>query len=156
MNVKRSVFAAGLMGLAVFAGAAIAADMNAIQERQACMKANGKMMGALSAIMKGEAAYDAAAVKAALEPMGAACANWDKFWGEDTKPGSEMAKATETWAKEEIWTKPDEFKKAGEAAYAASQALAATTDEAGFKAAFGGVANGCKGCHDLARRPKEG
>jgi cytochrome c556 len=47
------------------------------------------------------------------------------------------------------------FKAAGEKAGAAVVALAATTDEAGFKAAFPAVGEGCKGCHEKFRRPKE-
>jgi cytochrome c556 len=35
------------------------------------------------------------------------------------------------------------------------QALKATTDEAGFKAAFPAVGAGCQGCHEKFRRPKE-
>jgi cytochrome c556 len=152
MIFKKAILAAGLLSLGICAGAAFAADMNSIQQRQACMKSNGKFMGELAAIMKGEKPYDAAVVTAAFAPMDSACANWEKFWGEDSKPGG----ATETWAKAEIWTDTEGFKKVGMDAYAAITALRATTDEAGFKAAFPAAGGGCKGCHDKFRRPKEG
>ena len=155
MSMRKTILAAGLAISALCAGAAFSADMNAIQQRQACMKANGKTMGALAAIMKGDTKYDAAVVTEAMKPMGEACGNWDKFWGDDTKPGGELAKATETWAKDEIWTDAEGFKKAGGDAYAAEQALGATTDEAGFKAAFGTVGGACKNCHEKFRKPKE-
>ena len=152
MRFKKSILVAGLLAMGLGAGAVLAADMDPIKARQECMKANGKMMGELVAIFKGEKPYDAAAVTAAQKPMVDACANWDKFWGEDTKPGG----ATETWAKAEVWTDPEGFKKAGGDSYAAMQELAKSTDEAGFKAAFPKVGAGCKGCHDKYRRPKEG
>ena len=155
MTMRKTILAAAFAISALGAGAVIAADMNIIQERQACMKAQGKMMGELVLIMKGEKPFDAAAVKTASEIPAAACANWDKFWSEDSKPGSEMAKATETWAKEEIWTDPEGFKKAGMDVYAHEQAMFKAADDAGFKAAFKELA-GCKGCHEKFRRPKEG
>ena len=151
MALKKSIVIAGLLALGLGATAVVAADMNAIQARQACMKANGKMMGALVPMFKGEKPFDAAALKEAMSPMNAACADWANFWGEDTKPGG----ATETWAKEEVWTDAAGFKAAGEAAYAADLKLAAVTDEAGFKAAFQEVGGSCKGCHDKFRKPKD-
>lgn len=130
---------------------AYAAADDAIKARQECMKTNGKMMGVMVPIMKGEKPYDAAAVTAAIDATSAACADWSKWWGEDTKKGETV----ETYAKEEIWSDPDGFKAAGEAFGAKLMAVKATTDEAGFKAAFPELGNTCKGCHDKFRRPKE-
>ena len=146
------VMAAGvlLLGFGIAAGHAATAD-EAIKGRQACMKANGKMMGELAAILKGEKPYDTAAVQAAMTDHEPACADWDMWWGADTQKGE----TAETWAKPEIWTDAEGFKAAGGAFYEKYVALKGTTDEAGFKAAFPELGNGCKGCHEKFRRPKE-
>ena len=144
------MFAAGVLVLGLGA-AASAEEMNPIQARQACMKANGAAMGVMVPMIKGEKPYDGAAVQTALASTGSACAGWAKWWGDDTKPGG----AIETWAKDEVWTDRVGFDAAGGKYAAAFGALKATTDEAGFKAAFGDFGGSCKGCHDTFRRPKE-
>ena len=138
-----------LMGLGATSAYASADD--AIKGRQGCMKASGKMMGELAAMFKGEKPYDAAAVKAAMDAHDVACADWAKWWGEDSQKGETL----KTRAKPEIWTDPEGFKAAGEAFYGKYVALGKSTDEASFKAAFPEVGNGCKGCHDKFRAPEE-
>ena len=145
------IAAAGVVAMGLGVSLAEAEADDAIKARQACMKANGKMMGALAAIFKDEQPYDPAAVTAAMEPEQTACAGWAAFWGEDTMKGE----TAETWAKPEIWSDPAGFKAAGETIYGRFQALKATADEAGFKAAFLAVGEGCKACHEKFRRPKE-
>jgi cytochrome c556 len=142
---------AGAVTLGLSAGLAWAAADDTIKARQACMKSNGKMMGDLAKMFKGEVPYDAAAVQATFAPMNDACAKWDTFWTEDSMKGE----TAETWAKPEIWSDAAGFKAAGEKAYGAMQALMKSTDEASFKAAFSAVGDGCKGCHEKFRRPKE-
>jgi cytochrome c556 len=121
-----------------------------IEDRQAAMKQNGKSIGALAAIAKGEAPYDAAVVKK----------NADIIHEDFVKafasfpPGSEKG-PPETYAKAEIWSDPDGFKAAQDKAMKAVETLAATTDEAGFKTALGGLGDACKGCHEKYRRPKD-
>jgi cytochrome c556 len=61
----------------------------------------------------------------------------------------------ETYAKPEIWSDPDGFKAAEDNAFKALEALTATTDEAGFKTAMGGLGKACMGCHEKFRRPKD-
>jgi cytochrome c556 len=138
------------LGMATAAFAGPADDL--IKERQACMKAQGASMSVFVPVMKGEKAFDAAAHKAAFDAMGAACANWAKFFA----PESAKGETVETWAKPEIWSDPKAFEAASAKAYAGSVALKAATDEASFKAAFPGFGEGCKGCHESFRRPKEG
>ncbi len=142
---------AGVLLMGLGATAAYASADDAIKGRQGCMKANGKMMGEFAAMFKGEKPYDSAVVQAAIAAQDAACADWAKWWGEDSMKGETM----ETWAKPEIWTDPAGFKTVGEVFYGKFLALKATTDEAGFKAAFPELGNGCKGCHDKFRRPKD-
>jgi cytochrome c556 len=134
-----------------FAATAMAGPIDdLIKKRQDCMKAQGASMGVFVPVMKGEKPFDAAAHKAAFDAMGAACADWAKFFAPETAKGETL----ETWAKPEIWSDPKAFEAASGKAYAASEALKAVTDEAGFKAAFPAFGEGCKGCHEIARRPK--
>jgi cytochrome c556 len=148
--MMKQILAAAALSVGLATTAFAAAD-DTIKARQACMKAQGASMGVFVPIMKGEKPFDAAAVKAALDANGAACANWATFWGADTQKGE----SAETWAKPEIWTDAAGFEAAGGAAYAASQELAKATDDASFKAAFAKVGAGCQGCHEKFRRPKE-
>lgn len=142
---------AGALMLGLGPPSAHASADDAIKGRQGCMKASGKMMSELASMFKGEKPYDAAAVKAAMDAHDLACADWAKWWGEDTQKGETL----KTRAKPEIWTDPEGFKAAGEAFYAKYLALGKSTDEASFKAAFPEVGNGCKGCHDKFRAPEE-
>ena len=131
--------------------AAMAADMGPVESRQACMKANGKMMGVMVPMFKGEKPFDKAAIDAALADEAAACGGWANWWGDDTKPG---VSTVETWAKEEIWTDMAGFEAAGMAYVKASEGVKAAADEAAFKAAFPALGASCQGCHEKFRRPK--
>jgi cytochrome c556 len=143
--------AGGGLVVALGVGLAWAAADDAIKGRQGCMKAQGKMMGGLAAIFKGEQPYDSAAIQAAIATRDAACADWNKWWGADTQKGE----TAETWAKPEIWSDAEGFKAVGGSFYEKFTALKATADEAAFKAAFPELGNSCKGCHDKFQRPKE-
>ena len=121
-----------------------------IEARQACMKANGAMMKVMVPIIKGEAAYDKAAIDDAIADAEAACAGWADWWGEDTKPGG----AVKTEAKLEIWTDKG-FEAAGMAYVKASTAVKASADEASFKAAFPALGKSCQGCHEKFRQAED-
>ena len=121
-----------------------------IEDRQAGMKQVGKAMGVFAAIAKGEAAYDAAVVKTNADSM---LEGFKKAFANFTA-GSESG-PPETYAKAEIWSDPEGFKAAQDTALKAGEAMAATTDEAGFKAALAVLGNACKGCHEKYRRPKD-
>jgi cytochrome c556 len=142
---------AGALAVGLSVGLAWAAADDAIKGRQGCMKAHGKMMGEFAKMFKGETPYDPAVVKEQIAANDAACADWDKWWGEDTMKGE----TAETWAKPEIWSDAAGFKAAGEAFYPKYVAVKDSTDEASFKAAFPALGDGCKGCHEKFRRPKE-
>ncbi len=144
-----TMFAAGALSLGL--ASAAMAQMGPVEARQACMKANGKMMGVMVPMMKGEAAFDKAAIDAVMAEEAAACAGWADWWGEDTKPG---VSKVETWAKEEVWTDKAGFEAAGMAYGKASEAVKAATDEASFKAAFPALGQSCGTCHEKFRRPK--
>jgi|SRR5687767_1088319 cytochrome c556 len=121
-----------------------------IEDRQAGMKQVGKAMGAFAAIAKGEAAYDAAVVKTNADSM---LEGFKKAFPNFTA-GSEKG-PPETYAKAEIWSDPEGFKAAQDKVLTAVEAMAATSDEAGFKTALAGLGDACKGCHEKFRRPKD-
>ena len=147
---KLSIVAAALLGIS--ATSAFAAGDDKIKARQACMKAQGKaVFGVFFPVMKGEQPYDAAAIKAGLDTMGAACADWANFWTEDSMTST----ALKTKAKPEIWSDKAGFEAAGNASYQAITALNAATDEASFKAALPAVGAACGGCHEKFRLPME-
>ncbi len=139
--------AAGVISLGL-ASAAMADAKASIEAREACMKANGKMMKVMVPVMKGQAAYDKAAIDAAIGEAEKACEGWANWWGEDTKPGG----AVKTEAKLEIWTDPAGFEAAGGAYVKAITAVKATADEASFKAAFPDLGKSCQGCHEKFRQ----
>jgi cytochrome c556 len=139
-----------VLGFGITLGYAAADDV--IKARQNWMKERAKAMGPMVAIMKGEAPYDAAVVKASLDAVNA---TWEavkdiELFAPDTAKGETV----ETFAKAEIWSDPEGWKAAGEAMGKAFSDVAATTDEAGFKAAFPAVGAACGGCHEKFRRPK--
>ena len=138
---------------ATIAFAAMSAD-EMIKARQTQMKANGKAMGALSAIYKGEANFDAAAVKAQIDAMGAAFEEGMKNGAMD--PASAKGETVETWAKAEFFTDKAGSDAAGMAMGDAMGKVVAATDLASFKPAFEALGGSCKGCHEKFRRPKEG
>jgi cytochrome c556 len=133
--------------LAVGLSSAARAEMGPIEARQACMKANAAVMKVIVPIMKGEKAYDKAAIDKAMADEAAACAGWANWWGEDTKPGG----AVKTEAKLEIWTDRAGFDAAGAAFMKAREAAAASTDEASLKAAFPELGKACQSCHEKYR-----
>lgn len=141
------LFTAGVIALG-FTSAAMADAKASIEARQACMKANGAMMKVMVPIIKGQKAYDKAAIDAAIADSQKACGGWADWWGEDTKPGG----ALKTEAKAEIWSDSAGFEAAGNAYVTAEAAVLASTDEASFKAAFPALGKSCQGCHEKFRQ----
>lgn len=123
------------------------AEMGPIEARQACMKANAGMMKVMVPIIKGEAAYDKAAIDDAITKTQAACASWSDSFPDDSKPGG----ALKTEAKLEIWSDRAGFDAATMSYVKAKDALKATADEAAFKAAFPALGGTCKACHEKYR-----
>jgi cytochrome c556 len=148
ITTRLLVTAAALVLGATFAAAA---GDDTIKARQACMKAQGASLGALFPILKGEKPYDATEVKAAVDSMSAACADWSNFWSEDSMTSTTM----KTRAKPEIWTDKAGFEAVGGTAYTALTARRAATDEASLKAALPAVGAACQGCHEKFQAPKE-
>lgn len=123
------------------------AQMDLIKERQDTMKAIGGGMKKLGDMAKGAMAYDAAAVSEAGNAMA-------EHFAKLATLVPEGSISDESYAKPEIWQDMAGFTAAREKAEAAAKSLAATSDEAGFKAALGDLGGACKGCHEKFRRPK--
>jgi cytochrome c556 len=148
MNMKKVLAA---FGLALAATSAHAGADDIIKARQACMKAHGASLKVMVPMFKGEAPYDNAAIQAALDAEGPACADWDKWWTADGQAGATV----KTHAKPEIFTDPKGFADAGAKWYEAYTAVKASSDEAAFKAAFPALGAGCGGCHEKFRTAME-
>ncbi|TIU64661.1 MAG: cytochrome C556, partial [Mesorhizobium sp.] len=66
-----------VLAISMLAVAGSAAFADPIKDRQALMKERGKLAGQLSKVVKGEEAFDAAAVLAALQALQANAEKWD-------------------------------------------------------------------------------
>jgi cytochrome c556 len=118
-----------------------------VKQRQAAMTLQGKYLGPIGAMMKGAAPYnaDVVALNATfLENL--ARMPWDGF---DASTKGEKSKT-----KPEAFTDTAKFRAAAdtlEAETAKLGAAARAKNEAGVRAAFGGVAKACGSCHDAYR-----
>lgn len=138
-----------ISALAIVTSAAFA---DPIADRQALMKANGKAMGALVPITKGEKPFDAAVVLEALKTLNDDAQNLDVAVlfpaGSDT--------GGDTTASPKIWedmagfqAKVDKFK-----ADAAAALAAPPQDANALGAAVGMLGQNCGGCHEMFRIKK--
>ena len=141
-------------GVALALGLGMAANAMAqakpdvlVAQRQAAMKLQGKYLGPIGAMMKGAAPYnaDVVALNATfLENL--ARMPWDGF--------QQSTSGEKSDAKPEIYTDMAKFRAAADTLQAETVKLgtaARAKDEAGVKAAFGGVAKACGSCHDAFR-----
>ncbi|MEO0830179.1 MAG: cytochrome c [Pseudomonadota bacterium] len=126
----------------------------AVKARNAHMQLYSFNLGALGAMVKGEAEYDATAASALASNLAALAAlDQSAYWvpgtSSDDLPG-------ESRAKPEIW---QEGSKAIELSVSFSEAAAALAAVAGdgkdaMAAAFGPVGKGCGDCHKAYRGPR--
>jgi len=141
-----AVAVAALGGVSLEAFAQAKPDVM-VAQRQAAMKLQGKYLGPIGAMMKGAIPYnaDVVALNATfLENL--ARMPWDGF---DASTKGEKSKA-----KPEVFSEAAKFRAAAdtlEAETAKLGAAARAKNEAGVKAAFGGVAKACGSCHDAYR-----
>lgn len=118
-----------------------------VKQRQAAMTLQGKYLGPIGAMLKGAAPYNADIVaRNATFLENLARMPWDGF---DASTSGEKSK-----------TKPEAFKDVAKFRAAADTLEAETSklgeaarakNEAGVRAAFGGVAKSCGSCHDAFR-----
>ena len=148
----RTKLLAAAISIGVLGGASLEALAQAkpdvrVKQRQAAMTLQGKYLGPIGAMMKGAVPYnaDVVALNATfLENL--ARMPWDGF---DASTKGEKSKT-----KPEAFTDTAKFKAAADLLESETAKLgvaARAKNEAGVKAAFGGVAKACGGCHDAFR-----
>ena len=146
MYLKSCVIASAMLFGAMSVN--VQADMaeDAIQYRQSVFQTYKWHFGAMGAMVRGKAPYDAAKFKHHAEALAAVA----PLAAEGFVEGSDLG---DTAAKDELWENlADLNKRFDELALAASELAAASGgDLDAAKAAFGAVGKGCNGCHDNYR-----
>ncbi len=140
--MRKLIFAISSLALAT---SAVLADP--IADRQAIMKERGGIVGGLAKVVKGEAAFDAAAVLTALQALHA---NAEKFDVEALYPaGTE----NDPKASPKIWEDRAGFQAATDkyTADTAAALAAAPQDVEALKVQFGAVTANCGSCHKAYR-----
>lgn len=136
--------------LAVAATAAIAQGVGgtaAIEQRKAAMKAIGGATKAVSDMVKGDVAFDAAKAVASFKTLEDNFAKAKGLFPDDSKSGDHGAMPA-AWEK-----KADFVAKFDKAVADAKAAGPASKDLASFKAAAKSVTDNCGGCHKEYRQP---
>ncbi|MBO0662332.1 cytochrome c [Jiella sp. MQZ9-1] len=135
---------------AIFAVPAIAANLDAIKERQHLMKENGKATKAGAAMLKGQAEFSPDKAKEVFTQMHEVAMKFGDYFPEDSKTGNK------TEAAPAIWNKPDAFKAELMKYQKDTQAAldANPQDLKAFGQSFAMVTKNCKGCHQEFRVDK--
>lgn len=118
----------------------VLAQSDVISERKALMKKNSQHTKGISAMVKGEAPFDAKAVTAAFTQWADTAASLPKLFPDNSKTGGE------TRALPKIWTD-----KAGWDAQIAALAKASAARPANLEAlkkSFAAVSKSCGDCHE--------
>ncbi|MGH7002921.1 MAG: c-type cytochrome [Alphaproteobacteria bacterium] len=148
MNRLIAFAATPLLAIAVFS---VSAGADPIADRQALMKDQGKAVGTVTPIIKGEKPFDAEIVKAALKKLNDDAQKIDAatLFPAGTDKG-------DTEAAPKIWDDNTGFVAAIDK-YKADTAAAVAADPQdleSFKSAFGQVAKNCSDCHKAFRIKK--
>ena len=134
---------------AAFALPAAAQNVAPIKERQKILKAFGDATKEPGKMLKGEAPFDLAKVKAALAAYKEGAPKLPALFPADSKTGGD------TEALPVIWDKKDDFEgRYKKLADDATKAEAAITDEISFTEEFPKVVGNCGGCHKIYREKK--
>lgn len=135
------------VGLALGA-AAPAFAVDAIEARQTVLKGIGDATRPVVAMLKGEAPFDLAVVKAALKTQAEGADRLKDLFPDNSRTGK-------TEASPRIWAEKERFLALyAKLAADARAADAAIVDAASLKATFPGVLADCKACHDDFRLKK--
>ena len=137
------------ISMLAFAGSVAYADP--IKDRQALMKERGKLAGQLSKVVKGEEAFDAAAVLTALQSLQANAEKWD---AEKLFPaGSDKG---DTTAAPKIWEDMAGFNAAEDKFLADVKATVASppADADALKTQLNTIGGDCGTCHQTYRIKK--
>ena len=137
-----------LIAVPLFAQAQFAKVEDAVKYRKASFTVMGAHFNRVGAVVKGEKPYDKASVEtdvALVEMMSKL--PWHAFVPESDTSDSR--------AKPEIWKEQDKFKASADKLQVEVSKLstaAKSGDLNAIKAAFGGVGQSCKACHDNFRK----
>lgn len=144
--MRKLIFAVSLLAL----GASVA-QADPVKERQALMKERGKLVATLSKMVKGQEAFDSAAVMAALQALEANAEKTDvaALFPAGTDGG-------DTEAAPKIWQDMEGFTAAEDKYLATVKAAvsAAPADIDALKAQFGAIGASCGACHQNFRLKK--
>ncbi|HLW92097.1 MAG TPA: cytochrome c [Roseiarcus sp.] len=140
--MKRTLFVTAMV---MFGATAVLAQSDAIAQRRALMKENGKAAQAIAAMLKG-APFDLATVQASLKTFVNAAQKAPALFPDDSKTGGD------THALPAIWENKADFNahfaKLGDDATAA---LATIKDAASLKATMANFFDDCGSCHQTYR-----
>lgn len=150
---KLSLFVASSLLSLVWASSAqaqFAKPEDAVKYRKAALTLIGSHMGRMQPVIKGQAPYDAAAIKANVAVLSTlSTLPWAAFTADSKSVNSE--------AKPEIWSDAAGFKAAQDKFNQAMTKLTAAADSGDLdkvRTAYGDVGASCKACHDSYRVKK--
>jgi cytochrome c556 len=142
---KRVLFTAGFL----VAATGVYADVAAIQQRQDLLKGINNAVKPIGAMLKGDAPFDLATVKASLATVSENAKKLPSLFPDDSKTGHD------TEALPIIWTEKDKFNALyGKLDQDATAVSASVTDLASLKTQMPKVFGDCKACHDTYRAKK--
>jgi cytochrome c556 len=137
--------------VSVVAFLASAASADPIEDRQAFMKQNGRLLGAAATFAKGEKPFDAAEVQAALEAFNEHAQSLDVavLFPEGSSEG-------DTRASPKIWEDMAGFQAEVDAykGTAAAAVEAAPQDVDALRVQVGAIGEACESCHSTYRLPR--
>ena len=145
--MKRMLVIAGALLLSV---GAVIAQQNVANETQTTMKATGRALGAvLSPMVKGEKAYDHAAVSEALKQLEDTAKKLPTMFPESTKglrPEGDYSSSPKIWEDKAGFTASiDNFSKV------VTEAKAKIKDLDSLKATMPAIGKACSNCHETFR-----
>lgn len=138
-----------LVGVALMAGTAVVAQQtDPIRQRQALMKNNQEQLRTLTGIARGQAAFDAAVVRTALQRLEQNGAQTPPLFPPNSQTG-------ETNALPVIWQQKADFDaRAMKLSQDARAAQSRVTNPATLQAELQVIGQNCGGCHQVYRKPQ--
>jgi cytochrome c556 len=147
--MKRTALVVGALLLGV---GAVTAQQDMVKQNQDIMKSNGKNLGAMVAMVKGEKPYDQATVTAALAQLDETAKKLPTMFPDSIKgmnPGGDYEVSPKIWEdKAGFKAKIDSFAKV------VAEAKSKTTDLDTLKVNAPAIGKECGGCHETFRIKK--
>lgn len=145
--LRAALLVASMLALPALASAQ---NVEVIKERKANFKAMGDAAKPTGAMLKGEADFDIAAIKNAIQVYQEKAALQAKLFPDDSKEGEKTEALPVIWENKADFE--ERFVKLAEAAKAADTSI---TDEETFQAEWPKVMGNCGSCHKKYRKPKD-